>query len=131
MKTSLLLIALGLGAVAFPAWSKLPPLSDEAKAKAAEIAAKTGWTSKIAEHQLCMAGDRVAAVYLAQARQAGKDVKPTATPPCTEPGPFTYTPTAEPRPIEAAGAHSPAATATGPPSTMVPAAITTPTPAKK
>jgi hypothetical protein len=36
--------------------------------------------------------DRVAAVYLADAKKAGKDVKPTATPACADPGPFVYPP---------------------------------------
>lgn len=36
------------------------------------------------------------------------------TPPCTDPGPFVYTPT-EVKPLEQAGAHSPAATAATPP----------------
>ena len=38
------------------------------------------------------------------------------TPPCTDPGPFVYTPT-EVKPLEQAGAHSPAATAATPPVT--------------
>lgn len=127
MKSSLVLAALVGGVLAGPAWSKLPPLSDEAKAKAAEAAAKTAWTNKVADYQLCKAADRVAAVYLSDAKKAGKDVKPVPTPPCADPGPFAYTPP-DPRPIEAAGAHSPAKTAATPPSTMAPASTTTPTP---
>lgn len=129
MKSRLVLIALAGGLAAGTAWSKLPALSDEAKAKAAETAAKTAWTNKVADYQLCKAADRVAAVYLADAKKAGKDVTPVPTPPCADPGPFVYTP-ADPRPIEAAGAHSPAKTAATPPSTMAPAATTTPTPKK-
>ena len=124
MKFRLVLIALAGAVLAAPAWSKLPPLSDEAKVKAAEAAAKTAWTNKVADYQLCKATDRVAAVYLAEAKKAGKDVKPVPTPPCADPGPFAYTPP-DPRPIEAAGAHSPAKTAATPPSTMAPASTTT------
>lgn len=127
MKSGLvLLIGLAAGLGVGQAWAKLPALSDEAKAKAAEAAAKTGWTNKVADYQLCKAADRVAAEYLAAAKKAGKDLKPTPTPPCTDPGPFAYAPQ-EARPIEASGAHSPAKTAATPPSTTVPAATTTPT----
>jgi hypothetical protein len=130
MKTRLLLLSFA-AVLAAPASAKLPPPSDEAKAKAAEAAARTGWTNKVADYKLCQAADRVAATYLAQAKAGGKDVKPPLpTPPCTDPGPFAYTPP-EARPIEAAGAHSPAKTATEPPSTAVPASTTTPTPGKK
>lgn len=47
----------------------------------------------------------------------------TALPPgpCSDPGPFAYTP-AEQKPLEAAGAHSPAGTAISPPSTKQPSA---------
>jgi len=90
MKRVVGFIALGLCAGA--AVAKLPALSDEAKAKAAEAAAKTAWGDKVAAYQLCKSTDHVAAVYLADAKKAGKDVKPVATPPCTDPGPFAYTP---------------------------------------
>jgi len=103
------------------ALAKLPPPSDEAKAKAAEAAAKTAWSNKVADYQLCKAMDKVAATYQAEARKAGKDVKPSATPSCADPGAFVYTPP-EAKPLEAAGAHSPPGTATSPPSTKVPAA---------
>ena len=76
------------------ALAKLPPLSDDAKAKAAEAAAKTAHGNKVADFQLCRSMDRVAAGYLADAKKAGKDVKPAATPPCADPGPFVYPPPA-------------------------------------
>lgn len=96
--------AAGLLAVG-AAQAKLPPLSDEAKAKAAEATAKTNHGNAVANYQLCKSMERVAAVYLAEARKAGKDVKPpTATPPCADPGPFVYTPPA--------AASAPAATTT-------------------
>ena len=95
MKRTVILSILALaGTVAL---AKLPPLSDEAKAKAAEAAAKTAHGNKVAEFQLCKTMDRVATKYMAEAKKAGKDVKPaTATPPCTDPGPFVYPPPAAP-----------------------------------
>lgn len=119
-----------LGLLAGAACAKLPPLSDEAKAKAAETAAKTAWTDKVGAFQLCKAMDRVAATYLADAKKAGKDLKPTATPPCTDPGPFAYTPPDQ-KPLEASGAHSPPGTATSPPSNKAPAAEQKPAAVKK
>ena len=91
--------------------------ADEAKAKAAETAAKAAYAGKLDSYKLCLAMDRVAASYQAATRTAGKTPPtPTETAACSEPGPFAYAP-AEPKPIEAAGAHSPAATAVSPPST--------------
>jgi hypothetical protein len=114
------IICIGVAAAAEAA--KLPTPSDEAKAKAAETAAKTAWTEKVSAYQLCKAQDKVAAAYLADAKKAGKETKPaTATPPCADPGSFVYTPP-EAKPAEAAGAHSPAATAATPPSTSTTAA---------
>ncbi len=91
-------------AAALPALAKLPPPSDEAKAKAAETAAKNAWNDKVAAFQLCKSMDKVAAGYLAAAHKAGKDAKPTATPPCADPGPFVYPP-----PAAASGATATAA----------------------
>lgn len=104
-----------------PAFAKLPAPSDEAKAKATEAAAKTAWTDKIGAYQLCRAQDRVVAYYRKGATAAGKEA-PTAleTPACADPGAFVA-PVAAP-PLEAAGAHSPPATATAPPSSKATAA---------
>lgn len=91
--------------VAGMAMAKLPPPSDEAKAKAAEAAAKTAHGNAVANYQLCKSMDKVAAHYRDGAKKAGKETKPaTATPACQDPGPFVYTP---PTP-----AAAPAATAT-------------------
>lgn len=95
-----LLLAAGTAA------AKLPPPSDEAKAKAAETAAKTAHTGKVADYQLCKSMDKVAAAYAADAKKAGKPVQPVATPPCADPGPFVYTP-----PAPASGAAAAPATA--------------------
>lgn len=119
MKNQIALLSLALATGA--AVAKLPPLSDEAKAKAAEAAARTAWSNNVANYQLCKSMDRVAASYLERARAAGKAVQPVATAPCSDPGLFSY----EPKPIEAAGAHSPPQTAATPPSTTQPAAAGT------
>jgi hypothetical protein len=77
------------------ALAKLPPLSEDAKAKAEEAKAKAAWSTKVAAYETCKAEDRAVANYAAAAKKAGKDVKPSAaTPPCTDPGPFAYTPPA-------------------------------------
>lgn len=118
---SAITLALVLSAAALmPATAKLPPLSEEAKAKAAETAAKTAWTGKVGDYQLCRAMERTADHYRNGAKAAGK-VAPSAveTPACTDPGPFVPPVAAAPAsapPLEAAGAHSPPKTATAPPS---------------
>lgn len=130
---SVLASALATGAL--PSHAKLPDPSPEAKAKADETKAKTAHGDKVAAYKLCLAGDRVAAHYV---KTASHEVKPaTATPPCADPGPFVYAPAdaasavtaaadaAKPPvtpPLEAAGAHSPAKTATAPPSSKATAA---------
>lgn len=121
-----LLAATALVAAPVLALAKLPPLSDEAKAKAAEAAAKAAWTGKTEAYQLCKAQDKVAASYYKTAKASGKETKLAApTPGCAEPGPFAYTPP-EAKPLEASGAHSPAGTATSPPSTKQPDAAINP-----
>ncbi len=75
------------------ALAKLPAPSDEAKAKAAEAAAKTAWTNNVANFQLCKSMDKVATEYQAQAKKAGKAASaPVATPACADPGAFVYVP---------------------------------------
>ena len=77
------------------ALAKLPPQSEEAKAKAEEAKAKAAWNTKMTAYETCKAEDRAVANYAANAKKAGKEVKPSAaTPACTEPGPFAYTPPA-------------------------------------
>jgi hypothetical protein len=97
-------LVLATALCASAALAKLPPPSDEAKAKAAEAAAKTAWSGKVAAYQLCKTQDAVAAGYYAGMKKAGKEAKPpVATPPCAEPGPFEYTPpAAAPAPAPAA-----------------------------
>lgn len=98
------------------AFAKLPAPDDAAKAKAAEAAAKAAWSGKVDNYLLCNAQDRAAANFFANAKAEGREVKPAiATPPCADPGPFAYV-APEAKPLEAAGAHSPATTAASPPS---------------
>lgn len=116
------------------ALARLPPPSAEEKAKAPEAAAKAAWAAKVDAYQLCKSQDKVAASYYTAAKAAGKETRPaTAAPPCAEPGAFVYAPPAEAaKPIEAAGAHSPTATAASPPSTRQPDAVVNPAnPARK
>ncbi|SEA91236.1 hypothetical protein [Variovorax sp. YR216] len=134
MKKSLILCGLLAGVVAAPAaFAKLPapPSTPEAKLKAAETAQKAAWSAKIDTFQLCQAQERVAAHVRDGLVAAGKPV-PTATPtpPCSDPGPFAFAPPEEPKPIEASGAHSPAATAVSPPSSNQTSAEQNPAPKK-
>ncbi|MEO8310160.1 MAG: hypothetical protein ABI520_03215 [Caldimonas sp.] len=101
------------------AHAKLPPISDDAKAKAAEAATKTAWTDKVGVYKLCQSMDRVASAYRASAAAAGKPASAAdATPPCADPGPYVATQVTPPasKPLEASGAHSPPGMAVSPPS---------------
>ena len=127
--------------LAAPATAKLPALSDEAKAKAAETAAKTAWTDKVGLYKLCLTMDRVAENYRKTAANAAP---PVDVPACADPGPFVppvaqavpavvpaavaaasaatpLTPIKD-KPLEAAEAHSPPGMAVSPPSTKATAA---------
>ena len=85
MRSTLLAAAL---AMAVPAvMAKLPPLSDDAKAKAAEAAAKTAHGNKVADYKLCQSMDKVAAKYVADAKKAGKDVAAGGDAAVRRPGP--------------------------------------------
>lgn len=105
--------ALLLVALVGSAFAKLPAPSDEAKAKAAEAAAKTAHAGKVDAYKLCLSMDKVAADYHAKAKAAGKEVKPaTETPACADPGAFVYTPpgaASAPAPAAAAASAPPAA----------------------
>lgn len=91
-------------------FAKLPPPSEEARAKAAETAAKSAWSDKVNAYKTCLAIDRTAENYRKTRAAQGKEVRPAiATPPCVDPGAFVA------RPLEAAGAHSPPETSSGPP----------------
>jgi hypothetical protein len=108
------------------AMAKLPALSDEAKAKAAEAAAKTAHGNKVADFQLCKSREKVAAHYYKTAKASGKQTTPpVATPPCADPGPFVA---AAPAPAAPAVAAAPAAGAKPAAPAAAPAAAA---PAKK
>ena len=118
---------------AWPALAKLPALSDEAKAKAAEAAAKAAHGNKVANYQLCQSMDKVAVAYFAQTKKDGKAVKPAdKTDACADPGAFVYTPPAPAPaavPAAVAGAAPAVPGATAAPAT--PAMTTTPAPLPK
>jgi hypothetical protein len=119
-----LLIILVLALLAASAFAKLPPPTEEAKALAAENAAKAAWADKVGSYQLCAATDRIADTYRKRAAADGKMVAPaTPMPACVNPGPYVaaITPSAS-KPLEAAGAHSPPGNAISPPNTKVPSA---------
>ena len=119
--TALPLLALAALLASGPAWAKLPAPSDEAKAKAAEAAAKTAHAGKVDGYKLCLSMDKVAASYQAAAKKAGKTASaPTDTPACADPGAFVFAPPG--------AASAPAAAVAVAPAAAVAAA---PAPAKK
>jgi len=105
------------------ALAKLPPLTDDEKAKAAEATAKSAWADKVDLYKLCRAQDRIAQKYRDTAKSEGKTPAPTATtPPCADPGAYVAITPVESKPSEASEAHSQPGTAISPPSTNKPAA---------
>lgn len=112
--------------LAAPVWAKLPAPSDEAKAKAAEAAAKTAHGNKVADFQLCKSREKVAAHYFKSAKSSGKTTTtPTATPACADPGAYV--------PATAVAAAAPAgpANSTAPATPAAPSAAPAAAPAKK
>jgi hypothetical protein len=107
------------------AMAKLPAPSDEAKAKAAEAAAKTAHGNKVADFQLCKSREKVAAHYYKTAKASGKPTNPPlATPACADPGPFVAAAPAAPAAVAAApaAAAKPATPGAAPaPATAAPA----------
>lgn len=86
-------VFLACTAVACAAMAKLPAPSDEAKAKAAEAAAKTAHAGKMDNYLLCKYQDKSAVHYYKTAKSGGKETQPAvATPPCADPGVFAYVP---------------------------------------
>jgi hypothetical protein len=75
------------------ALAKLPAPNEEALAKAAEAAAKTAHAGKVDAYLLCKTQDKVSAHYYKTAKGLGKETKPAVTtPPCADPGAFSYAP---------------------------------------
>lgn len=98
--SSMLIVAVAAAWVA-PAWSKLPPPTPEAQAKAAEAKLKSDHAAKVEGYKLCLYQEKAAANHQSVMRAAGKEVKPAvATAPCADPGPF--------KPPEAQAAAAPA-----------------------
>ena len=114
-------VVVGLAAVSAFAKIPAPVLDDAGKAKAAEAAAKTAWTGKVENFQLCKSMDKVAA----RTSKTGKTGSVIATPPCADPGAFVYPPLAAAAAPVAATAIAPAKPALSGP------AATTAAPAKK
>jgi hypothetical protein len=126
MNAHRLAIVLALAAGSVHAKLPAPNPTPEEKTKAAEAAARTAWTNKVADYQLCRSMERTAAHYFEVAKKRGTAAAPDpSAPACTDPGPFATTPP-DTKPLEAAGAHSPPGTAATPPSTKTPAAETQP-----
>lgn len=108
MKKNIVLMAFA-ALLAGSAFAKLPTpvLTEEAKLKAAEAAAKTAHGNKVADFQLCKSREKTAAHYYKTAKAAGKETKPaTETPACVDPGAFVFPPPA----TAAAPAAAPATT---------------------
>jgi hypothetical protein len=101
------LLVLSALAISFGAAAKLPPLSEEAKAKAAEAAAKTAHGNKVADFQLCKSREKVAAHYY-KTNGKGK-AAPTATPACVDPGAYKPAETTAAAPAAAPAGAKPAA----------------------
>jgi hypothetical protein len=106
------LFALILAAFSATAFAKLPPLNDEAKAKAEEAKAKTAHTGKVDAYLLCKSQDKVAAHV--QKTNKAKAGKPENTAPCADPGKFVYTPPEAAAPVAAASAPAVAAAPAAP-----------------
>lgn len=86
MKRTIVLMAATTLAVS--AWAKLPAPSDEAKAKAAEAAAKAAHGGKVEGYLLCKSQNKVVA-HFTKAAAAKKDGKvPAAPAACVDPGPY-------------------------------------------
>ena len=126
MKKHLLVLSALL--VSIGAAAKLPALSEEGKAKAAEAAAKTAHSNKVADYQLCKSREKVAAHYYKTAKATGKPTTPpVATPACADPGPYVAAAPAAP----SAPAVAAAPAAAKPSAAPAPAAPAPAAPAKK
>jgi hypothetical protein len=89
------IVAAVLGLTFGQAWAKLPPPSEEAKAKAEEAKAKAAETAKKDAEALGKSQDQVAERYIRLMKEKGVEVKPT--------------PIAAPAPPAPAAAPAPAA----------------------
>lgn len=124
-------------AAAATTWAKLPAPSDEAKAKAAESAAKTAHLNKVAGYKLCLSQNAVAARYMGSPQRSARPASaPVDTPPCVDPGPYVpAVAVAAASAPSTAGASAPSLAASAAPMTPhsapAPLATANPAPAKK
>ena len=110
MKKSILIAFLFLSSLGFAQnWSTN---IEEAKAKAAEAAAKTAHGNKVADFQLCKSREKVAAHYY-KTNGKGK-AAPTATPACVDPGAYKPAETTAAAPAAAPAAAAGAKPAAAP-----------------
>jgi hypothetical protein len=107
-----ILLVLSALAIGFSAAAKLPAPSEEAKAKAAEAAAKTAHGNKVADFQLCKSREKTAAHYY-KTNGKGK-AAPAATPACVDPGAYKPAATAAAAPAAAPAAPAGAKPAAAP-----------------
>ena len=109
---------LAVFAASLPVQAKLPAPSAEAQVKAEQAKDKSAWTSKRDAYKLCLKENEIVERYRSNAQAAGRETHPALpTPPCADPGPYAAADAASSaKPLEASGAHSPAETATSPPS---------------
>ena len=101
------LLVLSALAISLGAAAKLPAPREEAKAKAAEAAAKTAHGNKVADFQLCKSREKAAAHYY-KTNGKGK-AAPTATPACVDPGAYKPAETTAAAPSAAPAGAKPAA----------------------
>ncbi len=105
MKHSKIALFFALTVAATTALAKLPPLTDEQKAKAEEAKAAAAEKAKVDAEQLGKAQDRVAEKYIKEQKAKGVIVKPTPIAPPAPPA------AAAPAPAPAPVAAAPAAAA--------------------
>ncbi|MEO8599701.1 MAG: hypothetical protein ABI656_07715 [bacterium] len=103
----LICMMLGLMATGL-AVAKLPPLSAEAVAKAAEDKAKAAWSSKVSAYKLCLVQDKIAARYRQEISATAQPAE--VLPACSDPGPYVAVDVAASTVATAMPARLPAAT---------------------
>ena len=105
MKHSKIALFFALTVAATTAMAKLPPLSDEQKAKAEEAKAAAAEKAKVEAELLGKAQDRVAEKYIKEQKAKGVIVKPTPiAPPAAAAPAAAAAPTPTPAPVAAAPA---------------------------
>jgi outer membrane lipoprotein-sorting protein len=105
MKLRKFALILALTVTSAGAWAKLPPPSEEAKAKAEEAKVKAAETAKTEGELLGKSQDRVAEKYIKDQKAKGIVVKPTPIPPPPPPAPPAAA--APPAPAPAAAPAAP------------------------